>query len=380
MKDEGPYTLHPTPYALSVTMVAPPSGEPCGVRDYTEYLLAELRQIVDVRFVTDAERFTPAMNGVDLAHVQHQYFLFGGVAPWKCRFRAFANRLRVPAVMTVHEFVSPGGSPSRRAAIALANRLHFRHSAIRHYMAHTQADRERMAAEGLPRERITVVRHGVPPAPALPAREEARRALGLEKRFLLTMFGFLSRRKGHLLALEALKLLPTDVMLLIAGGRHPDDRTNYVNDIKQTIQQAGWADRARITGYLPPQEAASVLSAADLVIAPFLESSGSGSLAYAFACGKPILASDIAAHREILGETPGALALFPAGDIEQDSRPRANAAALAQAVAALRDDPEALSTLAAGARRYAETHSYARMAEETAAVYHRTLEEERSCA
>src|ERR1051325_1361250 len=78
----------------------------CGVRDYTAHLvhgLDSLSEIDSVRIVaaptdavrsgrdlithyrSDAEQFRAlgrSMNpGADVAHVQHQYFLFGGVAP-----------------------------------------------------------------------------------------------------------------------------------------------------------------------------------------------------------------------------------------------------------------------------------------------------------
>src|SRR5437868_5908686 len=80
----------------------------CGVRDYTAHLvhaLDSLGEIDSTRIVaaptdvirsgrdliasyrSDTERFRAlgaAMNaGADIAHVQHQYFLFGGVAPFK---------------------------------------------------------------------------------------------------------------------------------------------------------------------------------------------------------------------------------------------------------------------------------------------------------
>lgn len=338
-----------------------PSRRPCGVADYTDHLLCELRRLVEVAHTTDPESFAPAMNEVDLIHIQHQYFLFGGVAPWKARFKAFAKRLGAPAVMTVHEFVSPEGNPLQRATIAITNRIHFRHPAIRRLIVHTKPDRGRMLGDGIPANRISVVRHGVPDSPSLPDRDEARCELGVEDRFVVTLFGFISRKKGHRVALKALQYLPKDVFLLIAGGKHPDDETSYVSELKQILP----ADRARITGYLPPEEVARAMSATDLVVAPFTESSGSGSLALALACGKPILASDIPPHREIEADSPGALALFPSEDSE----------ALSRSMEDLRQNSASLAGLAEGATRYAATHSYARAARETVEVYEEVLAE-----
>ncbi|MBM3494020.1 MAG: glycosyltransferase, partial [Armatimonadetes bacterium] len=282
----------PAPAACARLRVAMVSSlaERCGVADYTRYLVAELDQRLEIAWLTDPDGFAPAMNEADIVHVQHQYFLFGGVAPWKSTFRRFADRVTAPLVMTVHEFVAPQGSPPRRLAVAASNRLHFLHPAIRAYIVHTNVDRQKLIEAGVPAQRVHVVRHGVPPAPMLPNRVSARAALGFSQHFVMTIFGFLSQRKGHSLAVDALAHLPGNVRLVLAGGKHPDDRTRYVEELREHIVQAGAEDRVIITGYLSPEDAAATMSATDLVLAPFIEGSGSGSLAYAFACGRPVLA------------------------------------------------------------------------------------------
>src|SRR5437867_229166 len=141
-------------------MVAP-KRDKCGVADYSEYLLGQLRKLVDVVYETDAEDFTQEMNRVDIVHVQHQYFLFGGVAPWKNWFHRFANKLEAPGVITMHEFVSPVGNPARQAAVALTNRRQFCHRAIRKLIVHTENDRTRLQDSGISAEQIEIIRHGV---------------------------------------------------------------------------------------------------------------------------------------------------------------------------------------------------------------------------
>jgi glycosyltransferase involved in cell wall biosynthesis len=343
-------------------MVAP-KREKCGVADYSEYLLQELRQQVDVAYETDAEGFAPEMNRVDIVHIQHQYFLFGGVAPWKNWFHRFANKIEAPAVMTVHEFVTPEGNAARKRAIKLTNQRQFRHPAIRRLIVHTESDRARLVEDGISAECIDVIRHGIPRKPILPDRDSARSSLILDSKFVLTIFGFIAQKKGYTLAIEALKGLPNEVTLLIAGGRHPDDKTAYPAMIEDLIRNQNMSKRVRITGYLPDLEVARVMSATDVVLAPFSESSGSGSLAMAFACGKAIIASDIAPHQEIQNEKPGALELIHGGD----------AAALAESIMKLRSDNQRLSHLGQDAVTYADSHTYARAAEETVGLYRRVL-------
>ncbi len=347
-------------------MVAPRLSQ-CGVAAYTDYLTAELRKLVEIAHVTDSERFRAEMNAVDLIHVQHQYFLFGGVAPWRNRFKRLLRQLSRPVVLTAHEFVTPEGGYLRRSAVSLANLAQFGNPAIRKIIVHTDIDRSRMIQAGFAPGRIVVVRHGVPNAPHLSNCDDARAKLDLTGRFIMTIFGFLSARKGHRQAIDSMLELPGNVMLILAGGRHPDDRTTYCDNLQQQIVHLKLQDRVRITGYLAQADVLDVMSATDLVVAPFKVSSGSGSLALAFACGKPILASDIEPHREISSEEPGSLALYP-------SDPPVR---LAAEIHSLLENPDRRNALAAGAMRYAESHSYEHAARQTVDIYNSVLGEVR---
>src|SRR5205823_4906363 len=142
-----------------------------------------------------------------------------------------------------------------------------------------------------------------------------------------------------LLAIDAMRSLPENVTLLIAGGRHFDDGTTYASTVEEAIQKYGLSDRIRITGYLPADEVARVMSATDLALAPFSETSGSGSLALALACARPILASDIPPHREIVDDAPNAIRLFRSED----------AAALAEEIERMRTEPDELLRLSVSA-------------------------------
>jgi glycosyltransferase involved in cell wall biosynthesis len=173
----------------------------------------------------------------------------------------------------------------------------------------------------------------------------------------------LSRRKGHKQAIEAIASLPDDAMLVLAGGKHPDDSTTYASELEDMIVERGLQHKVRITGYLNPAEVASIMSATDVVLAPFESSSGSGSLAMAFACGKPIVASDIAPHQEILNESPGALAYYRAGD----------AIDLAAIIKEMRKNARLREEYVSAARRYAEAHSYLQAARQTVEVYESVL-------
>ena len=376
--------------ALNVAMFAP-WHEQCGVRDYTSFLvdaLATVPEVASVRIVSapadavrhglgsivsrygdDHRRFRQlgsALNGSDVAHIQHQYFLFGGVAPHRTHIDPFLAAIRVPAVMTVHEIAT--GSGIRGSVVAAANRMNFMPLAIRALIVHTAADRAQLIRLGCNEANIHLIRHPVPPALPLPDPDTAR--LRMEKQYpalqgkrVLTLYGFLSAKKGHHAALRALAQLPADVALVFAGGRHPDDRTDYVATIEAKIAALGLADRVVTTGYLPAGRVPDVMSVTDIALAPFVQSSGSGSLANLLAYSRAVIASDIEPHRELLAENPRLLALVPTGQ----------SALLAAKIADLLASPERRDLLRQAALEYAATNSYLRMAEATVGVYQQAI-------
>jgi glycosyltransferase involved in cell wall biosynthesis len=380
--------------ALDVAMFTPWHAR-CGIRDYTANLveaLDGLPEIASTRIVPsppdavrsglldlfrnywiDARRYRSlgqAMNaGADIAHVQHQYFLVGGVAPHKTHVRAFLDALAIPTVLTVHEIAEPGPGYLSGWAVRTANRLNFLHRAVKGLIVHTEADRQRLVGAGAPDARIHLIRHAVPPALPMPDRVVARAAWEreypvLKGRRVVTVFGFLSFKKGHTNALMALLDLPDDVALVFAGGQHPDDHTEYVAGLRTIMSYFPPASRAVITGYVPPERVPEIMAITDVALAPFLRSSGSGSLANLLAYGRAIVASDIEPHRELLAEEPGLLALFP-------SEPSGG---LAAEVNAVLNDASRRERLQQAALAYAAGHTYVKMARESVRVYREILD------
>ena len=378
-----------TSQPLAVSMLAP-TRERCGIGDYSRLLVGALEELPEIsavkvfstpeeagragslaalrNFLADEQRYHmlgERLNTADVAHIQHQYFCFGGVAPHKNHFAAVLKTVRVPIVLQVHEIADGGNVGWKRALIEHTNRRNFVHPAIRQIIVHTQADAERLRAIGVADSQLTVLPLAVPPALPFEDRDAAREALGLTGKRVLLMFGFLAAKKGHFLALEALKMLPDDVVLLLAGEQHPDDSSDYTVRLKKWIATHDLEKRVQITGYLPAVQIPRVMAAADLAIAPFLESSGSASLAHLLAYSLPVLASNISSHRDLLAENPGSLSLFPAG----------NAAAMAEQIGTLLADVSLRSSLQEEAVQFCAHHAFAHIARETLEIYRRSLQD-----
>jgi glycosyltransferase involved in cell wall biosynthesis len=177
-----------------------------------------------------------------------------------------------------------------------------------HVLAVSQAMAGEIAAEyGLDDDRITVARHGVDPgwATARPASAADRRRLGLPERYLLFM-GNLEPRKNLGTLLRAHR-----------QARAADPEVPKL----ALVGPAGWGDRWQgsppdprdvvLTGYLEDDDLRAVVAGAAAVCMPSHYEGFGLPVLEALAAGRPVLASDIPAHREV---AHGHATLLPATD------------------------------------------------------------------
>jgi glycosyltransferase involved in cell wall biosynthesis len=128
------------------------------------------------------------------------------------------------------------------------------------------------------------------------------------------VFGFITPDKGQDVAIRAISCIVSPVQLILAGGgRRPIDR-KFIQECERLITELKLQDRVTITGFVDPAEVDSYYQKADLVLAPFRETSGSGSLVQALGRGAPVLASDLPLNLEIAEREKGCLEFFKAED------------------------------------------------------------------
>jgi glycosyltransferase involved in cell wall biosynthesis len=182
--------------------------------------------------------------------------------------------------------------------------------------------------------------------PASPERVAATRARhGIERPYVLTV-GTLEPRKDLPTVLRAFDRLvdETGHELVVVGGRGWKDRRL----VEALEARAG--RRVRWLGYVSESDLAALYTGADLfAFAPTLEGFGL-PLLEAMACGTPVVATDVAALREVAGQ---AAFFVPPGDD----------AALARAMARLLRDPREAGRLRAEGSKRAEQFSWTRTAE-----------------
>ena len=175
-------------------------------------------------------------------------------------------------------------------------------------VVHSEEERRRL--DGLvPSAKIDVVPHFVEQRPSLPERHAAREALGLADRRVITLLGYMTKRRGHRLVLDALAGLPDDVTCLFVGSVI-EGRDHIATGLREHAEGIGVSDRVRFMGYVPDADLEIVLAATDVALCPFREMSASGALATWISAGRPIVASDLPAIRELDALVPGAVVRF----------------------------------------------------------------------
>jgi glycosyltransferase involved in cell wall biosynthesis len=166
--------------------------------------------------------------------------------------------------------------------------------------------------------------------------------------------GHLYPWKGVDVFVRALALAPA-VWGLIVGG-HPGEADRARVD--RLAQEVGVSGRLTITGLVPPADVAGHLAAASILVLPNTSSAISERFTSPLKLfeylwfGRPIVASDLPAIREVLTDGETAL-LVPPGD----------AAALANAFERLASDPALAARIGRAARDLAPAFTWARRAE-----------------
>jgi glycosyltransferase involved in cell wall biosynthesis len=317
-----------------------------------------------------------------VAHIQHEYSFFGYLLPWRNHFEAFARPIRRPLVITRHvSFDGPlalAGHGWRtvlqQAKWALYNRWlgpYARYlnrgmfDRASHVIVLSRHLKDHLTARGYPADKISVIAPGIRAAQPAGGGPELRAAWGWADKTIIGMMGYITAAKGHDLALEALARLDPAYTLLIAGGvRRPSDEPLRAA-LERRTNELGLDGRVRMTGYLPADDVPAHLAACDVLIFPYTRVDTSYSLVTGLAAhAAPLLASDVAAHREV-ADASNAVALFASGDAE----------ALAREIGALAGNPMRRTELLENARRYSRGHTWAAAAEQTRAVYAHVLAE-----
>lgn len=227
------------------------------------------------------------------------------------------------------------------------------------WIAVSESVREQLERDGIDRSRISIVASCLDPERLRPrrGRDEVRAELGLEPGTIaMGAVGHLAAHKGHRLLLDALgRIGPARgpwILHLVGDGELRGELLARARGlgIDRQVRFLGWRE-----------DVPDLLGAFDLFLFPSISGEGSpAALKEALAAGLPIVASDLAAHREVGLEAKEMFACGSASDLAGRLAPLIDAARHA--------GPRGLSATRIASRFTPET-----MVEQTLAIYERLL-------
>lgn len=296
-------------------------------------------------------------SGADAVWVQHEYGIFGG--PDGAMVCDFVDRLAAPLVLTLHTVLSRPSEGQRRILehlLARASRVMVMSRHSRDLLV------ERYRAEPA---RLEVIEHGAPDRP-FGGTAAAKAAQNIGERPVLMSFGLLGPGKGleHVIdALPAILGRHPALMYRIVGATHPvlaaREGESYREMLMERARALGVSHAIRWENrFLDNEELLDRLEACDIFVTPYpnLQQSTSGTLSYAVALGKAVVATPYIHARELLADGVGKL-------VEPHSP-----SALAEAIAGLLDDPAALAAMQRRAWERGRQTIWPRFAAATAAL------------
>jgi glycosyltransferase involved in cell wall biosynthesis len=263
---------------------------------------------------------------------------------------------RAPTVVGLHDTIAdelpelalPRGRD--RALWQLKQRLAVR--GARRMFAVSEASRSQVVERlGLSRDALPVVPEAADPVFS-PRRAdevvEARLAVGAPERYLLFAGGISPHKNVTGLVdayAELLAHVPDPPALVVAGAMEDETFASSAGAVRERIAGHGLNGRVLLPGFVSDETLARLYTGALAFVSPSLAEGFGLPAVEAAACGAPLVLSDLAAHRESMGDA--ALYVAPGDD-----------AALADALRRLLEDEGLQASLAARGRERAATRTW----------------------
>ncbi len=310
--------------------------------DYPEDVVFQIpeRRITAYRSAADFLN----LNNYSVVCLQHEYGIFGG--PAGSYILQLLRNLKMPLVTTLHTLLE---SPSPEQYATLEEIIQLSQRVI---VMTGKAQDILQSQFSIDPSRIDLIAHGTPSVQYAPT-SLIKPMLGLEHRKVLLTFGLLSPDKGIEYVIEALPSLVTkhpDLVYVVLGATHPQVRAqtndSYRKNLISRTKELGLEEHVKFEDrFVELSELETYLQAADIYITPYLklQQITSGTLAYAYSCGKPIISTPYWHAEELLADGKGLVVPF------RDSQ------AIGKSVQALLDNTDELERMSK--RAYKDSRS-----------------------
>ena len=247
----------------------------------------------------------------DAVCLQHEFGIFGGEAG--AHILVLLSRLAMPVVTTFHTVLADP-TPAQRTVM---ERIVEASSKVV-VMAHK--GRELLRDIYLvPDDKIEVIAHGIPDV-AFVAPDAAKARLGFEQKSVILTFGLLSPNKGIEVMIDAMPSILkrcANAVYVVLGATHPNLVRNqgeaYRESLIARVRELGIDDHVVFFDrFADLATLLEFISMCDVYVTPYLNEAQmtSGTLAYSFGLGKPVVSTPYWHARELLADGCGVLVPF----------------------------------------------------------------------
>jgi glycosyltransferase involved in cell wall biosynthesis len=319
-----------------------------------DYPPAVAFQIKDVN-VDEYVRAADFLNAgqFDIVSLQHEFGIFGGEAG--DHILGLLSRLTMPVVTTLHTVLAEPTAVQH----AVLDRIVETSSKV---VVMAKKGRELLrTVYRVHDDKIEVIPHGIPDV-AFVAPDGAKAKLGFAGRSVILTFGLLSPNKGIEVMIDAMPSIlkrRADAVYVVLGATHPnlvrEQGEAYRESLTARVRELGIQDHVTFLDQFVDQATLlEFISMCDIYVTPYLNEAQmtSGTLAYSFGLGKPVVSTPYWHARELLADGRGVL--VPFGD----------AVAIGSEIAELLTDEFRRQAMSKRAYTVSRTMTWARTAEQ----------------
>ncbi len=283
-------------------------NEESNIYNYDSRVTMEMNKDYLEDYINIAKKINRS-DKIKIVCIQHEFGIFGG--EYGSYIIPFLETIEKPVVVTFHSVLPQPDNLRKNVVKFICDKC-----AATIVMAESAIDILNKYY-GVPKNKIHVIRHGIPDTP-LRDSEPYKKKLRLDNKIVLSTFGLLSRGKGIEYMIESLPHLVEkypNILYVIIGETHPvvrkregEEYRNYLIDLVKKLKLQN--NVKFYNKYLSLEEIIEYLLATDVYIVTNLEKNQivSGTLSYAMGCGKAIVSTPNLYALEVLGEGRGFIA------------------------------------------------------------------------
>ncbi len=295
-------------YPAADCFVVPVNDNPEGY-DYP----AEVRFEIEEQEIDSYRRAADYLNftNTDMVCLQHEYGIFGG--PSGSHVTQLLADLRMPVVTTLHTVLREPSADQKRVLRQIAE------VSSRVVVMSERARLFLREIYRVPESKIDVIPHGIPDMPFVDPNFYKDK-FGVEGKCVALTFGLLSPNKGIENMLRAMPAILREVpnfVYIVLGATHPnlirDQGERYRISLERLAKDLGIKPHVSFRNrFVAIEELIEFLGMADVYVTPYLNPAQivSGTLAYAFGCGKAVVSTPYWYAEELLGDGRGVIVPF----------------------------------------------------------------------